>query len=184
MSTNLVTGGGITDMLPLAALFLFAVGMAGLLSGSGMLNSLIRPALGLITNWRRLMVVSIVLVAFLVALGGSFSFAAVMASSLLLPLYERFNLDPRNLSRILEDTGTANDAVFPWSGGGIFMTGVLGVSTMDYLPFYFFAYLSMAMSLLYALTGWKAPRNPPGDNSVNHSVPPTVFGDFREYRAK
>lgn len=155
---DLVTGGGITAMLPLAALFLFAVGMAGLLSGSGMLTSFIRPALALITNRRRLMVVSIVLVPFLVALGGSFSFAAVMASSLLLPLYERFNLDPRNLSRILEDSGTANDAAFPWSGGGIFMAGVLGVATLDYLPFYFFVYLSMAMSLLYAVTGWKVSR--------------------------
>ncbi len=142
----------------MAALFMFAVGMAGRLSGSGMLTALLRPTLRWITTRRRLMVISIVLVPLLVALGGSFSFAAVMASSLLLPLYERFNLDPRNLSRIQEDAGTANDAVSPWSGGGIFMAGVLGVSTLNYLPFYFFVYLPITMSLLYALTGWKVPR--------------------------
>jgi NhaC family Na+:H+ antiporter len=104
------------------------------------------------------MVTSIFLVPALVALGGSFSFAAVMSGSLLLPLYHKFGLDPKNLSRILEDSGTANDPVFPWSSGGVFVAGVLGVSTLTYLPFYFFVFLSMAFSLLYAITGWKVPR--------------------------
>lgn len=157
---DLVSGGGVVSMLEMVALFLFAIGMAGLLSGSGMLLSLIRPALHWITSARRLLVVSILLVPALVALGGSFSFAAVMAGSLLLPLYARFGLDPKNLSRVLEDSGTANDPVFPWSSGGVFVAGALGVSTLSYLPFYFFVYLSMAFSLLYALTGWRIARTP------------------------
>ena len=155
---ELVSGGGIDSMLGLAALFMFAVGMSGILAGSGMLTSLLRPVLGWVTTQRRLMVATIVLVPVLVALGGSFSFAAVMAGSLLLPLYHRLGLESKNLSRILEDSGTCNDAVFPWSAGGIFVAGALGVATLSYLPFYFFGPLSMAVSLLYALTGWKVTR--------------------------
>ncbi|MFB7762166.1 Na+/H+ antiporter NhaC [Streptomyces xiamenensis] len=155
---SLVSGGGVMSMMGMVALFLFAIGMAGLLTGSGMLLALITPTLRWITTPRRLMVTSIFLVPALVALGGSFSFAAVMSGSLLLPLYHKFGLDPKNLSRILEDSGTANDPVFPWSSGGVFVAGVLGVSTLTYLPFYFFVFLSMAFSLLYAITGWKVPR--------------------------
>ncbi|MQA11017.1 MAG: Na+/H+ antiporter NhaC [Pseudonocardiaceae bacterium] len=158
---ELVSGGGIESMLSVVALFIFAIGMAGLLSGSGMLVSLIRPTLGWISTQRRLLVVSVLLVPALVALGGSFSFAAVMAGSLLLPLYQRFGLDPKNLSRIIEDSGTVTDPVFPWSSGGIFVAGVLGVSTLSYLPFLYFAYLSIAVSMLYAVTGWKIHRAKP-----------------------
>lgn len=158
---ELVTGGGIESMLGVVALFMFAIGMAGLLSGSGMLLALIRPTLGWITTQRRLLVVSVLLIPVLVALGGSFSFSAVLGGSVLLPLYERFGLDPKNLSRILEDSGTVTDPVFPWSSGGVFVAGVLGVATLSYLPFLFFAYLSILMSLLLALTGWKVPRVAP-----------------------
>ncbi|GAA2060816.1 MULTISPECIES: Na+/H+ antiporter NhaC [Streptomyces] len=173
---SLVSGGGMLSMMSMVALFLFAIGMAGLLTGSGMLLALITPALRWITSPRRLMVTSIFLVPALVALGGSFSFAAVMSGSLLLPLYHKFGLDPRNLSRILEDSGTANDPVFPWSSGGVFVAGVLGVSTLSYLPFYFFVFLSMAFSLLYAVTGWKVPRaeRPAGAEPEQPSAAPAV----------
>lgn len=156
---DLVTGGGIESMLGVVALFMFAIGMAGLLSGSGMLVALIRPTLSWVTTQRRLLVVSVLLIPVLLALGGSFSFSAVLGGALLLPLYKRFGLDRKNLSRILEDSGTVTDPVFPWSSGGVFVAGVLGVSTVSYLPFLFFAYLSILMSLVVAITGWKVPRS-------------------------
>lgn len=163
---DLVSGGGITEMLPLAALFMFAIGMAGLLADSGMLRALITPVMHLLDTRRRLMVTTIALVPTLVGLGSSFSFSAVMSGSLLLPLYDKLGLDRRNLSRIMEDSGTACDAVFPWSGGGLFMAGVLGVATLDYLPYYLFVYFSIGMSLLYAITGWKVPRVSPEPEPV------------------
>lgn len=171
---ELVSGGGVVSMLPLVALFLFAIGMAGLLAGSGMLLALIQPVVHLLTTRRRLMVTTIGLVPSLVGLGSSFSFSAVMSSSLLLPLYDRLGLDRRNLSRIMEDSGTAFDPVFPWSGGGLFMAGVLGVATLEYLPFYLFVYFSVAISLLFAITGWKVPlaqRDPETDQQNAEPAP-------------
>lgn len=170
---ELVSGGGITEMLPLAALFMFAIGMAGLLAGSGMLRALITPVLHLLDTRRRLMLATIALVPALVGLGSSFSFSAVMSGSLLLPLYDKLGLDRRNLSRIMEDSGTAFDPVFPWSGGGLFMAGVLGVSTLEYLPFYLFVYFSVGMSLLYAVTGWKVPRVSPQPTDAARTVAST-----------
>ncbi|MFC3996946.1 Na+/H+ antiporter NhaC [Nocardiopsis sediminis] len=157
---ELVSGGGIESMLGTVALFMFAVGMAGLLNHSGMILSLIRPFMRLVTTQRRLMVTSVILVPLLIALGASFSFAAVMAGTLLAPLYAKFHLDPRNLSRVLEDTGTVNDPTFPWSSGGVFIAGTLGVATLAYLPFYFFGIFSVVMSLVVAVTGWTVRRLP------------------------
>lgn len=55
-------------------------------------------------------------------------------------LFEKLGLANKNLSRVLEDAGTVVNPLVPWSVCGVFLTNVLGVSTMDYLPFSFFAY--------------------------------------------
>lgn len=87
-------------------------------------------------------------------IGAAFSFAAVVAGTLLSPAYRKKNLAPRNLARIIEDSGTVYDPFFPWSTGGIFAAGALGVATTSYMPFLFFAFLSTAFSIGYAITGF------------------------------
>ncbi|WP_100330717.1 Na+/H+ antiporter NhaC [Bacillus xiapuensis] len=68
--------------------------------------------------------------------------------------FDKVGLAKKNLSRTLEDAGTVINPLVPWSVCGVFITKMLGVSTMDYLPFAFFCLLSPVLTVLFGLTGW------------------------------
>ena len=51
------------------------------------------------------------------------------------------------LSRTVEDTGTVTSPLVPWNSCGAYMSGVLGVPTMQYLPFAFFNILNPVIAL-------------------------------------
>ena len=69
--------------------------------------------------------------------------------------YKEKGLSPENLSRTLEDSGTVTSVLIPWNTCGATQAGVLGVSTLSYLPFCFFNIISPFMTLFYALIGIK-----------------------------
>ncbi|MGO1950898.1 MAG: Na+/H+ antiporter NhaC family protein, partial [Mycobacteriaceae bacterium] len=141
-------------------LFLFAVGVSGLLNKGGFVGVLIEKFLTFANTRRRLMSMSSPVVFVSVGLGASFSFSAVMSGTLLRPAYKKMGLKSQNLSRTIEDSGTVYDAFYPWSGGGIFAAGALGVATLEYMPFMFFAFLSTAFGLLVSLTQFKVETLP------------------------
>lgn len=161
---DLITGGGIIGMAPLALLFIFAVGMSGLLSTSGMVTVLLRPILTWASTPRRIMLASPPTMLSGMAIGASFSFGAVMTATILGPAYRDLDLRSENLSRTIEDSGTVYDPFFPWSGGGVFAAATLGIATFDYMPFMFFAYFSLLCSLIVSATQYKVRR-------IDRSVP-------------
>ena len=60
-------------------------------------------------------------------------------------------LEPRLLSRTLEDAISATSPLIPWSSCGVTQAAVLGVATMTYLPYCFFNYLTPLFALLLAM---------------------------------
>ena len=70
-------------------------------------------------------------------------------------LYNEQGLKTTNLSRAIEASGTTTSALIPWSSGGLFMAGTLGVPTLEYAPYYFFGFLSPLILLFMGVTGWK-----------------------------
>ena len=75
--------------------------------------------------------------------------------------FARRGLAPRMLSRTVEDTGTVTSPLVPWNSCGAYMTGVLGVPTIEYLPFAFFNLFNPFIALAYAFTGFRIERLPP-----------------------
>ena len=69
------------------------------------------------------------------------------------PVYDKLGLHPRNLSRTLEDAGTVINPLVPWSVCGVFIANALGVPVLNYLPYAFFCYLSLILTLLFGWTG-------------------------------
>jgi NhaC family Na+:H+ antiporter len=51
------------------------------------------------------------------------------------------------LSRALEDSGTVTSVLVPWNSCGATQAKVLGVATLDYLPYCFFNILSPIVNL-------------------------------------
>lgn len=76
-------------------------------------------------------------------------------------VYEKLNLAPKNLSRVLEDSGTLTSGIVPWSTCGAVYLATLGISAFQYAPYCFLAIINPLISILYAFTGWTlAPLDP------------------------
>ncbi len=67
--------------------------------------------------------------------------------------YDKLKLDRRVLSRNAEVGGTLTSGMVPWSDNGIYMAGILGVSTFSYLPFMWLSFVSIGLAILYGYTG-------------------------------
>lgn len=52
--------------------------------------------------------------------------------------FEARGLHAKNLSRIVEDSGTVTACLIPWTSGGTYQASVLEVATFAYAPFAFF----------------------------------------------
>lgn len=159
MVDNLLQRGGLTSMLGLIALFLFALGLGGMLAESGVLEALIASFAHKIKSTGMLIFVTIMVSYVTLAIGGSVYFSTVMGGTLMRPIFERLNLKPENLSRVLEDTGTQAAPLIPWTGGGIYTAATLGVATIAYIPFSFLAFITPLISLFYGMTGLTMTKN-------------------------
>ena len=83
-----------------------------------------------------------------------------------MPVYERLGLHPRNLARTIEDAGTVINPLVPWSVCGVFISHALGVSVLSYLPYAFFCYLCLFLTLFFGFTGITISRTEPKNIAV------------------
>lgn len=67
--------------------------------------------------------------------------------------FQKFNLRPENLSRIIEDCGALGAALIPWSTNAVFIMGMLGVEYLEYLPYAFLNWIDPLISLFLGITG-------------------------------
>ena len=62
-------------------------------------------------------------------------------------------LAPVMLSRSLEDSGTMTSVLVPWNTCGVYVSSVLGVATLDYLPYCFMNWLNPLVALVMTWFG-------------------------------
>ncbi len=87
--------------------------------------------------------------------------------------FARRRLDPKNLSRTLEDGGTITSVLVPWNTCGAYMAGTLGVATLTYAPFCFFNLINPLVAALYGWTNISIARLP-ADTPTAKSAPQTT----------
>lgn len=75
--------------------------------------------------------------------------------------FARRDLAPTNLSRLGADCGTVTSPLVPWNSCGAFMSAVLGVSTVGYLPFAVFNLASPIISVVFGFTGFRIEKVSP-----------------------
>lgn len=85
----------------------------------------------------------------------------VVPGKMFIGAFRRNGLQPRLLSRTLEDAGTATSVLIPWNTCGATQASILGVPTLVYLPYTFFCWLSPVMTLAVAWAGWGVRKTAP-----------------------
>src|SRR5699024_6971899 len=88
-----------------------------------------------------------------IAISGSNTICFELLGDIFQKEYVRKGLKKTNLSRTLQDSITAIEAIVPWSLAGIFMSGTLQVPVLKYLPWTLFAYVPLVLTIVYGFTG-------------------------------
>jgi Na+:H+ antiporter, NhaC family len=168
----LFSRGGMASMLTTVWLILGALSFAAIMEHAGLLNRLIAPLVSRARSAGRLIVTVGLTAIGLNVVAGDQYVAVVLPSRVFRVEFARRGLAPRMLSRTVEDTGTVTSPLIPWNSCGAYMTGVLGVSTLQYAPWAVFNYLNPIVALGYALTGFRVERTAPEGAAA--AAPPAV----------
>ena len=149
----LLSRGGMSSMLVTIWLILTALAYGAVLEHAGMLKRLIESTLKAAKSTGTL-VLSVVLSCIGINVVAADQYIAiVLPGKMYKAEFQRRGLDPRNLSRVVEDSGTLTSPLVPWNTCGAYMAGTLGVATIAYLPFAFFNLVNPLVSIFYGFTG-------------------------------
>lgn len=155
---KLIARGGINSMFFTQTIVILALSLGGLLSALGVLPALldgIRHAL--VSVGRATFAAAATALGVNILIGEQY-LSLLLAGETFKPVYEKLNLHPRNLSRTLEDAGTVINPLVPWSVCGVFISHTLGVSVLSYLPYAFFCYFCLILTLLFGFSGLTLSR--------------------------
>lgn len=158
---RLLSRGGMDSMLLTLWLIIGAVTFGALMEELGFIKRLIDPLLEWATTRGRLYVAVFCSAFGLNLVAGDQYIALVLPAKTYRAEFANRGLAPTNLSRLCADSGTVTSALVPWNSCGAFMSATLGVSTLLYLPFAFFNYLSPALSVFYGFSGFKVVPTEP-----------------------
>lgn len=151
---QLLNRGGVTSMYGIVGLFIFALGLGGVLQGSGVLQSILDALSKKVTSDRGLIISTMAVNYISNMVGATMSFAAVMTGTMMQPLFRKHKIEPKNLSRTIEDCGTLGSFLIPWNTSVVFTTAALGVSALSFIPFVFLSIITPIFTLIYAITGF------------------------------
>ncbi|MBM9576921.1 Na+/H+ antiporter NhaC [Leptospira sp. 201903070] len=154
LTNALLSRGGMASMLPTVWLIFSAMFFAGAMEGAGFIQKITTAILRFATTDRSLLTGTI-LTSFAANLLSSDQYLSILVpGKMFKKAYEERGLDPKNLSRALEDSGTMTSALVPWNTCGSFMAATLGVPVIVFLPYAFMNLSSPIISLICAWTGW------------------------------
>ncbi|MCY7833808.1 malate-H+/Na+-lactate antiporter MleN [Bacillus spizizenii] len=159
---GLLNRGGIVGMLGSLVVIIFGLGFGGLLEKLGVLKVIVSMFEKKLTSPGNV-TLSTLIVAFLANIFGCAMYVSlILTPKIMENSYDRLNLDRRVLSRNSEVGGTLTSGMVPWSDNGIYMAGILGVSTFSYLPFMWLSFVAIGLAIIYGYTGkfiWYTKNN-------------------------
>ena len=152
---NLMTRGGMSSMLSTVWLVLCAMVFGGVMEKTGLLQRLVDYALSFAHNTGTLIATTIATCIGANIITSDQYISVVLPGRMYKLEYQSRKLDPRILSRTLEDAGTITSPLIPWNTCGAYMSATLGVATFAYLPYCFFNIINPIIALIYGFLNIK-----------------------------
>ncbi len=151
--SDLLERGGLDSMMWTISLIFCALSFGGVMERCGFLEVLLHALLRHVKSVTGLITSVIVACIATNALLADQYVAIVLPGRMFKPAFDERGLHPRMLSRTLEDSGTLTSVLFPWNTCGAYHTGVLGVPTVQYLPYAFLNYLNPIVAIVLTAMG-------------------------------
>lgn len=138
---DLLSTGGLTSMMYSVSLTIIAMMFGGIMEKTQQLEVLVEKIIGKIKSMTGLVGVTMATCILSNATMPEQYISIVVPGRMYAGAYKSRGLHPKMLSNALEGSGTVSGALIPWNTCGVYMTTVLGVATLQYLPYCFFNYL-------------------------------------------
>ncbi|MEG0392339.1 MAG: Na+/H+ antiporter NhaC family protein [Anaerovoracaceae bacterium] len=156
--SKLLTRGGMESMLWTINLIICAMCFGGIMDASGMLASLATSMLKFVRNTGSLVTITVFSCIFMNVIAADQYLSIILPGRMYKEAWEDKRLDPKNLSRALEDAGTITSALVPWNTCGATMQTFLGVQTWGgpgggYGRYAFLNLINPLISIFYGFTG-------------------------------
>lgn len=148
---SLLSRGGMNSMLFTIILIVLSLSMGGLLFALGIIQTLLDSVQRLLTSVGKAITGTALTAIAINFLIGEQYLSILLTGEAYKQKFKSLKLHPKNLSRVMEDAGTVINPLVPWSVCGLFISSVLAIDVIDYLPFAFFCLLSPVMTILF---GW------------------------------
>ncbi|HHX8539574.1 TPA: Na+/H+ antiporter NhaC [Vibrio diabolicus] len=162
---NLLNRGGVTSMTWVITLMMFALAFGGALERTGCLESVVNAVMKSTRGFKGLQTNAILTSVATNAVSGDVYLSIALPGRMFGPQYDKLGYSRLNLSRAIEEGGTLVSPLIPWNAGGAFVMVTLGLivapgdySALLYAPLAFACWLSPAIGILYAQTGWFSKR--------------------------
>jgi len=150
---SLLSRGGMDSMMWTVSLILCAMTFGGVMEKTGMLQAIADQMLKLAKSTGSLVVATIVTAITMNLIAGDQYLSIVIPGRMFKTAFDERNLAPKNLSRVLEDSGTLTSPMIPWNTCGAYMITTLGIAPWTYVPYCFLNILNPLVSIFYGFTG-------------------------------
>ncbi|MDM8533549.1 Na+/H+ antiporter NhaC [Clostridiaceae bacterium HSG29] len=149
---SLLSRGGLQSMMWTISLGFIALSFGGLLEKTRMLEVLLEKIKGLVKTTGGLVATHVLSSIFVNIFSASQYMAIIIPGRMLVPVYKEKNILPQVASRVCEDSATVTSPLIPWGLCGVYFAGVLGVPTMQYLPYVFLSFLAPIITMIFGFT--------------------------------
>lgn len=150
---KLLNRGGISSMTSTIIYTIFAIELGEIMYQLGVLTVLLDKIRDRLEKPCNLIIATLLSCLATVMLTTSQYMAILLPGEVFQDSYKKAKVAPYVLSRTLEDGGTLFAFLVPWSAAAIYSTGVLGIPTIEYLPFAFLPLLCPLFAAVCAITG-------------------------------
>ena len=155
---SLLSKGGIMSMNWTVTLILIALAFGGLLEATRCLETILDKILSFAKTQAQMLLSALGSVFGIHIVTGDVFLAMALPGRMFAPAFRGKGIHTTALSRTMEDGGTLTAPLIPWSAGGVFVAGTLGVATIAYLPWAIACWLSLLFDIAYAITGAFIPK--------------------------
>lgn len=157
MVDDLLTAGGLSSMLYSVSIVILAMAFGGVMERTGQMEVLVSPVVSKVRGFMGLMAATVLTcVGVNIVLPDQY-IAIALPGRMYAASYDKQGMARKDLALGIGVGGALTSALVPWNTCGIFMSGVLGVETIRYLPFAFYNIGMLFAAVVYA--GIRQKRN-------------------------
>ena len=163
---QVLTRGGMTSMQAVIILILLAGALGGALQATGVFSVIVEGLARWIKSTGGLIAAVLASAYTVILFTGNQALSIILAGQVFLPVFKHRGIDRVVLTRSLEDSGTLAAPLVPWGVAGGVCSQLLGVPTVEYLPYMWLAFLVPVFSLAYGFTGFAVWRDEDGGSGT------------------